>query len=426
MTIAIACQQKSKQSALIFCLLFLCLSSIYEKTYASPVQLSGWHSTWLTSGTSVPTKHALAYKPSSLREGKTFKIIIWAPEITNTENLDSWLVSRASAIQKSLGQPKKKWRVKSEKSGARSLNNSFKNSSGVNFQVGYQADWTDNGEAYVGQLIASNHLAMMLKYGVKIETVIDHALRVFSSDDYQNRLALSQSKENDASNSSSVQVASTDQSSQSSNIDIQPGAAPKGLQEIRGVQVFGMQPGGLFGLTEEFIATFNDGTYTTDFALTFNVGVAESKARKPDSWGRWRERNGKLELMEKRDQEFDTTSGNWIVDRGFAGESLSQCFSRLSSAGGDGPLVGGSRSWCFTSDGRFANSSMVYTIANTSAGGVNSASASPEIGGRYLIDGYTIRFAFDDGRQETAAFAFASEKKHHIVINGRRYIGKEP
>ena len=144
-----------------------------------------------------------------------------------------------------------------------------------------------------------------------------------------------------------------------------------------------------FGLTEEFIATFNDGTYTTDFALTFNVGVAESKARKPDSWGRWRERNGKLELMEKRDQEFDTTSGNWIVDRGFAGESLSQCFSRLSSAGGDGPLVGGSRSWCFTSDGRFANSSMVYTIANTSAGGVNSASASPEIGGRYLIDGYT-------------------------------------
>lgn len=204
------------------------------------------------------------------------------------------------------------------------------------------------------------------------------------------------------------------------------GNTPQGLKEIRGVQVFGIQPGGLFGVTEEFIATFNDGTYTTDFATTFNDGVAESKGRKPEAWGRWREREGKLELAQKRSDEFESSSGNWIVDPGAAGEYLSQCFTRHSSAGGVGPLVGGSRTWCFTTDGRFASSSAVYAIANTSAGGVTYGSESPKTQGRYLIDGYTIRFVFDDGQQQTAAFAFASDKKHHIVINGLRFIGKEP
>jgi len=205
---------------------------------------------------------------------------------------------------------------------------------------------------------------------------------------------------------------------------------PESLKEIRGVQVFGIQPGGMFGVTEEFIATFDDGTYTTDFATTFNEGVAQSKRQKPDEWGRWRDRGGKLELADGIDKksgaEFDTTSGNWINDPASPGDNLSQCFRRISSAGGEGPLVGGSRTWCFTTDGRFANSSAVYAISNTSAGGLTYGSESPRTRGHYTIDGYTIRFEFDDGQQQNAAFAFASEKKHHIVIDGLRFIGKEP
>ena len=63
-------------------------------------------------------------------------------------------------------------------------------------------------------------------------------------------------------------------------------------------------------------------------------------------------------------------------------------------------------------------------LATSNTARVDSASGSPGARGHYFIDGYTIRLAFDGGQPETAAFA--SGKKHHIVINGLRYIGKEP
>lgn len=56
--------------------------------------------------------------------------------------------------------------------------------------------------------------------------------------------------------------------------------------------------------------------------------------------------------------------------------------------------------------------------------GVIGATA-PHLHGRYRIDGYAIRLAYDDGSQAEAGFAFLNDERTHIAINGKRYMGSD-
>lgn len=200
-------------------------------------------------------------------------------------------------------------------------------------------------------------------------------------------------------------------------------AAPPGLKELRGVLVMGLQAGGMFGLTDDFIALFEDGTWTSDLARTFQEGAAESRAVKPKRWGQWRLRDGELELKDHNDPEFEGDQGDWVLNSGSSDERLDGCYGSLRSSDGGGvgsARVGQARTWCFRPDGRFSNSSTGFG----SSGNVTVSSRRAKLGGRYRIDGYTAVFLYDDGRELRAAFAYANEGRNHVMINGRRFMGR--
>lgn len=201
------------------------------------------------------------------------------------------------------------------------------------------------------------------------------------------------------------------------------GQAPAGLKELRGVLVMGIQPGGMFGLTDDFIAVFDDGSYTEDLVNTFGEGVAVSRRKKPRAWGTWRSRNDKIELREHGDAAYEPPRGSWLIAPSASGFTLSGCFGRLNSSSGadytSGTTVGLAQTWCFWKDGRFTNSSTAFG----SSSNVSMRASSPKARGRYRIDGYVAKFVYDDGHEVTAAFGYASTKGNHLMLNGKRFMG---
>ena len=199
-----------------------------------------------------------------------------------------------------------------------------------------------------------------------------------------------------------------------------------GLVEVRGMITYGIQAGGMYGTTEDFIALFDDGTYSRDLPRTFGVSKAESKAERPNYWGQWRKRGGELELKGIGDTEFDTTSGDWLAVPGGQDHKLSGCYGRLTSTSGadylSGTTVGLARTWCFYPSGRFTNNSTAF--GSSSNPGV-SMQASDKARGRYRIDGNMARFVYDDGHEVMAVFGYINEDRTHIMLNGKRFMGSK-
>ncbi|MES9941203.1 MAG: hypothetical protein ABW104_11140 [Candidatus Thiodiazotropha sp. 6PLUC2] len=202
---------------------------------------------------------------------------------------------------------------------------------------------------------------------------------------------------------------------------------PSDLKELRGVIVMGIQPSGMFGLTDDFIALFNDGTYTSDLETLFAHNPQISKQQNPASWGQWqmRESDNQLLLKESDDSNFNDTRGNWIARPASKGEALSGCFGRVTTSGDaydSDTTVGLAQTWCFWKNGRFTNSSTAFGHS-TSAVDVSMLSISPKARGRYSVENYTIRLIYDDGYEIQAAFCFTNERKNHITLNGKRFMG---
>ena len=210
---------------------------------------------------------------------------------------------------------------------------------------------------------------------------------------------------------------------------LSPASPPPGLRDVRGVLTMGLQAGGMFGTTERFIATFDDGAYTRDLQRTFGEGIAASRRAEPEDWGRYRMRGGTLQLRKPGDDDFGDTRGSWVTSPGKADQRLSGCFGRLTSSGGgdytSGVTVGLASSWCFWPDGRFTHDATAFGTASAGSG-VSGATSStrPTARGRYRIDGYVARFVYDDGHEVVAAFCFANDDRDHVMLNGRRFMGR--
>jgi|GEM_PF-3723549 len=204
---------------------------------------------------------------------------------------------------------------------------------------------------------------------------------------------------------------------------IAPAKLPSGLKDIRGLQIYGIQAGGMFGLTEERIALFKDGSFTTDLHGVFKNGVKASKARNPKKWGKYRLSGKKLSLKEYGKNKYEKTIGQWVARPGGKNQKLHGCFGRIVSssgfAGTGSTMVGRASSWCFDKSGRFSHSSTGF---GTSKFAVVSSSP-PGVRGRYRIDGYGLHLVYDDGSNVNAAFSFLDKKHKHIDINGRRFMG---
>jgi hypothetical protein len=197
-----------------------------------------------------------------------------------------------------------------------------------------------------------------------------------------------------------------------------------GLKEIRGLIIYGIQPGGMFGTTEDFIALFEDGSYSSDLARLFGVSKEASKSERPNRWGQWRISGDELELKDNDEDAFDTTSGNWVAVAGETDQRLAGCYGNINSTSGadytSGTTVGVARSWCFYPNGRFTNKASAYGSSSNPGAAMGVSSKAR---GRYRIDGNVARMVYDDGHEVIAAFGFINKDRTHIMLNGKRFMG---
>ena len=402
------------------------LLSVVSAAHADSLSLKGWNLTSETpAGNNGSQIRSLRYQPTSLKKNQIFQIIVWEPVNTGTEDLKTWFLDSINLRQRRLGSFGKRVKVGKEKNGALSLANNFKNEAGQKRQVAYQSDWTDQGKAYIGQLIASNDLMMILRYSAQIDKVIEHAQNVFVS----GSLPGSSNSENTTHDPTNEQITESPSPTVVPGGPLNPVSPPTGFIELRVAHEYGIVAGGLFGLKTDVLALFESGEYTSDLRTVFGSGQAASKKQNPENWGRWRSKDGKFKFNTAKQPEFkEPESGEWLPEAGTPDQKLEKCYGNITSVSdtpyGGGVTVGNASSWCFRADGRFAHS-----VAGFATGGSDvvsgAASDSSKIRGRYRIDGYAVKFIYDDGKELTAAFCFLSDDKRHIGINGKRYISDQ-
>ncbi|MES9990918.1 MAG: hypothetical protein ABW098_03130 [Candidatus Thiodiazotropha sp.] len=233
-----------------------------------------------------------------------------------------------------------------------------------------------------------------------------------------------------ALNSWLVTALNSNQGKNTDSTDAKPLASanpPDGFKELRGIITMAIQPGGMFGMSSDVIALFDDGSYTSDLKTLFAKGKSASMAKKPKRWGQWKISGDELLLKKKKGKDFSKTRGDWVARPGSSNLRLDGCYGKLTTASespfGGNYTVGKASSWCFKANGRFAHSTTGFATASGKVAG--GTSKKSKIGGRYRIDGYTARFLYDDGTELITAFCFLNENKSHIAINGKRYMGRD-
>ena len=120
---------------------------------------------------------ALLYLPTDLPSGKTYEYRVYGPYDPGDAELKSWFSDQAQTIQTTLGKPLEPWVVKPDKQKW-SISNSFRNSDGQVFSVGYEGGRLDDGRVYIMRMVSSKDLMLMMKYGFEFYPVLDEAKQV--------------------------------------------------------------------------------------------------------------------------------------------------------------------------------------------------------------------------------------------------------
>ena len=122
---------------------------------------------------------ALVYTPNDLAPGKTFKVIIPKPMSLQGQDLKQWFLEKAKEMQSALGKPLKLWEIKPDKTAKWSLSNAYLSPTGKKLAVGYQGGIFENGNAFIMQTSMENDFALIMKYGVQLNTLRKEAETVF-------------------------------------------------------------------------------------------------------------------------------------------------------------------------------------------------------------------------------------------------------
>ena len=367
------------------------------------------------SGWSKQERNGLVtYTPNNLDSNGTLYVKSFPPENKPSISLSQWFDRKVSTIQAGLGKPVKRFASKKLKSGLRNKHGAYKNSSGEKLYASYMGGTLENGAFYIILMVTSLDERTTQKYGKHYGKIVNAARRDIEARHQGKPSTLS------VSSASKKAVATP-----LSNKPLSKLSSPNGLIGIWGYLSYGMQAGGVFGSSEDAIAVFKDGTLTTDIAGVFNLGIEQSKNQKPRRWGHWRKEGKALSIKWASGKKYSKHTHWWKHKTVGKDHRLKGCFTRRnSSSGGAGGIagvtIGASRTWCFAKNGRFSNKKSSFGNAPN----VSTSGTSATLGGRYRIDGHTMRLAYDSGKTITVGFAYMADKNNHIGINGVRYLGK--
>ena len=120
----------------------------------------------------------ITYTPKDLKAGKIFLVKVYKPVSIQDQDLKRWSMNKAETLQTTLGKPLRPWEIKPDKNAAWSLTNMYMNPDGIKLSVGYQTGVLDKGEVYIIQAVMSQDLAIILKYGKKIEDLKKEAFSI--------------------------------------------------------------------------------------------------------------------------------------------------------------------------------------------------------------------------------------------------------
>jgi len=360
-------------------------------------------------GWSTHTKDdGVVYQPKKLDAGVIFSIKAYPVELYRGKP-SQWFHEKVKTLQMPLGTVVKNWTHKVLPNNAYLSHTYYRDAAGRKLFVGYHGGALNQQSFYILQIINSGDKATTRQYSHQLKAAIAWAKTELKTPRPE-RVA---THEGDQTVPPATPLPA-----------LVSASMPKGLIGIWGALSYGLQAGGFFGSSEEAFAVFSNGTATTDIAGVFNLGIAQSQANEPHRWGYWRKQGNTIVITwpDRRD-EYDRW---WKNERPLSGQRIEGCFARVvSSSGGAGgiagAMVGASKTWCFSKDGRFSNRKNSFGFAPNIA--MNQRSNT--IAGRYYIDGFAMKLAYDSGENVTVGFSYLSDKQTHIGINGVRYLGGE-
>ena len=178
---------------------------------------------------------------------------------------------------------------------------------------------------------------------------------------------------------------------------------------------YGVGVGGSMTIEYEPVLLLRDGSARRNLAIPpLDIVLAKDKVTYKKDWGRWARSAGKF-VVHWGSGSKDELKPNFKVLAGRSGETLQGRYSTIGGGGntalGGDVMVYYSKAYNFGRDSRF--------LSDSSGGGgtssVTSLSTSKNAG-RYRIDGYTLTFQFNDGRQVRRLFYFYPDGKRGDVI----------
>jgi len=184
------------------------------------------------------------------------------------------------------------------------------------------------------------------------------------------------------------------------------------------------------------VVTFNDKQATDDIRMLFAEGRAASMRENPGDWGPWRIRKGDLTVDWNEDGDFSEFFLSIKTDPGKQDDRAQGCFG--STTFSSLPLMGQGEfntavainTWCFATNGRFSNESMVAINASTGDSPLAetrtdaSGYSNRDRNGWYRIDGHVLQLVYDNGATATTSIAFIDrdDPEKRAILLGSRYL----
>ncbi len=166
---------------------------------------------------------------------------------------------------------------------------------------------------------------------------------------------------------------------------------------------------------------FKDGRYVKEPKIPVDALALDALSTDHAvNWGTWKRAGSKVQLVDRRSEDWEKEWPGAPAFPAKARESLSGSFSSIS--GGGNLAVGGTvgviaySNLTFTPDGWFTNEKL-----GGGTGSDHAAFSRQTTAGRYTLAGYTITLAFNNGDTKRFFFCYYGEDKRVFRVSGRTY-----
>ncbi len=411
------------------------------------------------------------YIPKDLKAGKKFYYKAYPAQQVDGNHINDWLLTNSRDLQKMLGEPLEPWKVKTDKKGNRSISNSFLDSSGKKFSVGYQAEALNDKEFFIIQMVTSQDLGMIIRYGMAYKKVKENARQIIKPGVINAAVSSKVVKEPTFSKENTP-------SYQQDKVTVHQLAGLRSKERRKIIEAAIRTPPGKGVKSSALEAVWVDkyidviiGGFRVDTYLLFKNGEAYNGCKTPPSefnvavskelesaspwrkyskWTIWRKnKNGKYEVKRNKTGQWEVLDGVRGMP-GTIGEKLNNIFwsysgsssfgshkssiklmpdglfelSSNSIMGGDGGGTGPYTATASKSDKQGSSSSTVVVGSRVGGGSSTQKKDGSKNMGTYKINGHTIEFHHDNGMIRRELFLFEKDK-HNIIIGDESYWVKK-